>query len=332
MVCTVNDIIGILESLAPTGMAEEWDNAGLLCGDRADRVKNVMVTLDVNDDVIEEAVDLGINMIVSHHPLTIEKIGKVTSDTYTGELFRKLIKYNIALYSAHTNLDRVAGGVNDALCEALGLRNVTVLEPAYVYPYRKLVTYVPTAYEDAVAEAMCEAGAGTVGKYTDCTFRTAGTGTYTGTEEDEGFSEVGELTRTEETRIEATVAVDRIDEVCEAIRQMHPYEEPIIDVFEMKAPRTVYGTGRVGDLEESMTFNDFVNKVADALETKTLRVAGQPDLPVKRIAVVGGSGSDYFPLAINAGAQVFLTADVKRWKPVITDCSWWTRGITPANA
>ncbi len=312
MLCTVNDIITLMDFVAPPQFAEKDDTVGLIFGDRHAVVHNILVTLDVNDDVVEEAIDVNADLIISHHPLRLDGMSHINSDSYVGELFCKLGRHGIALFTAHTNLDSAPGGVNDTLCSLLELKDVKILEPVTIRPFKKLAVYVPIGYEDALCEAVCGAGAGNIGNYSECTFRVEGRGTFRPSLDTEPFiGERTELTEVPEVRIEAILPGDCVESALNAIRRIHPYEEPVIDIFDLYHPSITYGIGRVGDLIEPMQFNDFVNKVQDVLEPKAMKIAGQPDSLVKRIALVGGSGSGYFPLALNAGAQVFLSGEIK---------------------
>lgn len=309
---TVDSIAKLIEEMVPLQFSDKNDNCGLILGDRNKVVNRIMVTLDITDEVIEEAIDNKIDMIISHHPLIYDPMKQINSDTFSGSLILKLLKYSISVYCVHTNLDNAPNGINDVLCKMIGINNVEPLELQAINLYKKIVTFIPFGYEDSVAEAMSLAGAGYIGKYSDCSYTTEGTGTYrplAGTAPFIGKEE--ELTKTKESRIEAIISEKDVNSCINAITQTHPYEEIAIDIYNLEIPRIEYGAGRVGDLEKSISFDELVNNVRKLLKCKYVKVVGKPDSEIKRVAIVSGAGSSYFPLALNMKADAFITGEMK---------------------
>lgn len=305
-------IVGILEELAPKRLAESWDNVGLLVGDGSQKVKKVMVCLDVPEWVVEEASDNDVDMVVAHHPMIFSGIKRVTADTATGRKIISLIKNNISLYCLHTNFDIVAGGLNDIFAKQLGFISSDILEETYREKLLKLVVYVPEGHEEKVIDAMCNAGAGYIGKYSSCTFRTGGTGTFEPQEGANPFiGKVGKLEQVKEFRVETIVPEKLLAKVLKEMLKAHPYEEAAYDIYETRNEGRVMGLGRIAELERETTLSFFADSVKSMLGADSVRYAGDPNRMIKKVALLNGSGSKYINAARFAGADVLVTGDTQ---------------------
>ena len=305
-------IVGILDELAPRSLAESWDNVGLLVGDGRKRVSRVMVCLDVTEWVIEEAVDNNVDMIISHHPMIFSGIKKVNTDTAIGRKLISLVKNDISLYCLHTNFDIVSGGLNDIFAKALGFSHWTIIEETYREKLFKLVVYVPAGHEDSVADAMCRAGAGYIGKYSGCTFRSKGIGTFEPQEGAKPFlGSIGSLERVEEFRVETIVPEKLLSKAVGEMLKVHPYEEAAYDIYETKNEGRVMGLGRIAELERETTLSMFAGNVKTLLNAENIRYAGDPNRSIRKVALLNGSGSKFINSARLAGADVLITGDLQ---------------------
>jgi dinuclear metal center YbgI/SA1388 family protein len=313
---TLADCLALLDAAYDPSWAESWDAVGLVLGDRADPVRSVLVAVDPAPEVAAEALAGGHQLLVTHHPLFLRGVHGISGDTPGGRTATALVRGGVALVAAHTNADVARPGVNDALAEALGLQGpLAVLSPgqASVERLDALDVYVPTPDRDRLLDAVTAAGAGTVGDYTRCAWWTGGTGTFT--PQPGARPAIGELGRRElvaEDRLELVLPRGRRAAVVAALRAAHPYEEPAFRVTELAVPAP-RGLGRVGDLPAAMPLASFGRHVAAALPATGagVRVAGDPDRPVRRVAVCGGAGDDQAAAALRAGADVLVTADCR---------------------
>lgn len=311
---TLGQVVDALDSLYPPHTAEAWDAVGLVCGDPSDAVSRVMFAVDPVPQVVDEALAWGADLLVTHHPLLLQPVHGVAADTAKGAMVHRLIRGGCALYTAHTNADVAAAGVNDALAEALGLLDTLPLRAWPAEEYDKVVTYVPPAYVEAVIDALREAGGGTLGDYTRCAWTVEGTGTFTpGEGATPHIGEVGRVEVTPEARVEMLVPRRVRAAALDAVRRAHPYEEVAIDVHELAAGSADSGLGRVGRLSSTMTLGSFARQVATSLPAtpQGVRFFGEPDQPVERVAVCGGAGDSLLPDAAQAGVDVFVTADLR---------------------
>lgn len=305
-------IFNIVEEMAPLRLAESWDNSGLQVGDPDALVQSVLLALDVNLDVAREAMEKGAGLIICHHPLLLKPLKSLRFDRPEGKLLAYLVANGINVYAAHTNLDIAAGGVNSALAESLGLQGATVLRRTGRESFLKLAVFVPEDHMEAVRNAVTEAGAGWIGNYSHCTFISRGTGTfkplpgtkpYTGNE--------GEIERVEEIKIETIVSAGRLKAVIQAMLQAHPYQEVAYDLYTLENAGSERGLGLVGTLPETLSFREFAKKVKTCLSLTGLRLGGNQDASVSRVAVCGGSGAELWPDALQAGADTLVTGDIK---------------------
>lgn len=312
MSVTCQVIIDMLESLAPRYLAENWDNVGLLVGSPAQKVQNVLVTLDVTPEVVDYTIENQIGMIVSHHPFIFKSLNRIRTDMPMGNMLAKLVKADVAVYAAHTNLDSANGGVNDILADKLGLQKVEALDISYTEKLLKLIVFVPKAHADQVREAMTSAGAGYIGKYSHCTFQTEGIGSFKPLEGTAPYiGKQGVVEFVPEYRLE-TILPEKISRrVINAMLKVHPYEEVAYDLYSVIQPGLQYGLGRVGYLATPITFEEFVDVVKKVLGLKAVQAAGIPDKRIRKVAVCGGSGASLIHKAVFKGADVLVTGDVK---------------------
>ncbi len=305
-------VAGILDELAPRKLAESWDNVGLLVGDGKQKVGRVMVCLDAPEWVVQEAVEKDVDMIIAHHPMIFSGIKRVNADTATGRKLLELIKNNIALYSMHTNYDIVSGGLNDIFAARLGFEKSEVLQETYREKLYKLAVYVPSGHEEKVIDAMCGAGAGYIGKYSSCTFRTKGIGTFEPQEGAKPFiGSAGRLESVEEYRVETIATEKLINKVVKEMLKAHPYEEVAYDIFETRNEGNVMGIGRIAELEKEITLSSYAAEVKALLNADYVRFAGDADRKIKKVALLNGSGSKFTSSARFAGADVLVTGDMQ---------------------
>ena len=307
----VRDIQNLIESWAPREIAWERDNVGLQCGDPHAEVHKILVALDVTEGVVAEAIRRKADLLISHHPLLFRPVQSIHPGNPTGRCLRALIAGNISLLSAHTNLDFTAGGTSHALAAALGLGNVEFLHRPY-RTQKKIVTFVPATHVNAVADAMTNAGAGTIGNYTRCSFRTSGTGTFQGNAaSNPAVGQRGILEETPEVRLEMIVQQWDVDRVIRAMRSAHPYEEVAYDLFASEAPVAEFGMGVIGTLPRAVPPAGFIRKIKKVLGVTAVRCTPFHTGKVRRVAACGGSGSDLLGEAVRQEADLFVTADIK---------------------
>ncbi len=309
---TGNDIIKHIEDWAPKSIAWERDNVGLQIGSLKRKVSNVMLCLDVTQNVVDEAIRKKCNFIFSHHPLLFHSMKSInTDDDEHSLIIEKLIKNNITLYSAHTNLDFTLGGVSFELAKTLKLKNIKFLENLKSEQL-KLVVFIPKDSVEEVADAIFNSGGGAIGNYSNCSFRSSGTGTFKGSKESNpAIGEREELAIVDEVKFEVLVDKSKLSKVVSAMLNAHPYEEVAYDIIPIANENTAYGMGAIGNLEKELTEKEFLVYVSQNLKLKNLRYTKGQSKKIKTIAVCGGSGSDLFKQAIQKNADAFITADIK---------------------
>ncbi|HOB35256.1 MAG: Nif3-like dinuclear metal center hexameric protein [Firmicutes bacterium] len=309
MAVTTGQIISVLETLAPVEIQADWDNSGLQAGSRQQPVEKILLTLDVTAEVLQYAADNGYGLVVAHHPFLFHKLSRVDLETPAGRILELALANKISIYAMHTNLDMVQGGVSDVLAQLLGLEDVEVLDPQKGH-YFKLAVFVPLTHLDQVRQALGDAGAGWIGNYSHCTFAAPGTGTFLPREgANPWMGEPGKLEQVEEARLETLVPSYRLEAVLAAMRSAHPYEEIAYDLFPL-AMDASFGLGRLGVLPQTMNLGALAQKVARVLHCAQLRICGDVDKPVRRVALCGGSGGRYVDLARRRGADVLITGDI----------------------
>ena len=307
----VKEVTDLLEELAPLENAEDFDNVGLLVGNHADEVTGILVALDTLENVIDEAVEKKCNLVVSFHPIIFSGIKKLTGATYVERTILKAIRNNISIYSMHTALDNSFLGVNAKICEVLGLENRRILIPKKG-SIKKLTTYVPRSDADNLRKALWEAGAGQMGHYSHCSFSLDGTGTFkAGDQANPAKGEIGELHTEDETQVNVVFSSESKAKVLQALVKNHPYEEVAYEVYALENTHQYLGMGMLGSLGESIAEEEFIQLVKSKMQVPVVRHSAILNKPVKNIAVLGGSGAFAIEAAKKAGADVFITSDLK---------------------
>jgi dinuclear metal center YbgI/SA1388 family protein len=314
----VEHVAEAVERIAPPLMAEGWDNCGLQVGNPAAEVSRVLVALTPLPDVFEEAGEKGADFLLFHHPLVFQPIKTLNTAFYPGDLLARAIRNGLAVYAAHTSYDAAPAGVSVALAGALGLRGpLRVVSPRG--DLRKLVVFVPDESVDGVVRALAEAGAGMIGDYTECTFRTRGTGTFRGGDETNPYlGERGQLENVEEVRIETVVPAHAAGRAAEAATAAHPYEEVALDVYPVEGTPEGCGYGRLGTLPEPVAAEVLREHVSGSLGFSA-RLVADPGKRIERVAVIGGSGGSFIPEVAASGADAYVTGDVDYHDAVLAE-------------
>ena len=309
---TIADVTDALEAWAPPDSAQDYDNVGLQVGDASRTVDTALLALDATPQVLEEAQQIDADLIVTHHPLLFRPLDGVTADSYVSNLALRLAESETALYSIHTNLDAAPGGVSFALADRLGLTEVGFLD-GFDETLYKLAVFVPEDAFRTVREALADAGAGRIGDYEACAFAVEGTGFFKpGANTDPYIGEAGgDVESAQEHKLEVEVARWNLGRVLNALHDAHPYDEVAYDLYPVHQSNSQAGLGALGVLPEPEPMPDFLRRVADRLDAGSLRYAGDDESPVERVAVCGGAGSDFIGTALGAGADAYVTADVK---------------------
>lgn len=307
----IKEILSVLEEMTPTAYAEDFDNVGLLVGDSDTEATGILVCHDALETVIDEAVAKKCNLVVCFHPILFSGLKKITGKNYVERAVIKAIKNDIAIYAVHTALDNHQQGVNKIFCDALGLINTKILVPKQNF-IQKLVTYTIPENVEQVRNALFDAGAGKIGNYDDCSFNSKGIGTYMGNENSN--PEIGErfeFVEAEEIKIEVTFEKHLQNKILKALFSNHVYEEVAYEIYDLQNAHQNIGLGMVGELETPMNESDFLKMVKEKMQTGGIRHSQFLNKSIKKVAVLGGSGSFAIKNAINSGADAFLTADLK---------------------
>jgi dinuclear metal center YbgI/SA1388 family protein len=309
---TVGDLADFLDRFAPPRGAAEWDNVGLLLGQRAQATTRVMTCLTVTLASAEEAVREKADLIVTHHPVLFRAVRRLTDEAAEGRILLQLARAEIAIHCPHTAFDNASGGINEILAKLLGLTQLAPLRCHDEPCQSKVIVFVPDKDLARVSDAMFAAGAGRIGHYRDCSFRLAGTGTFFGS--DETNPTIGQKGRREEVaecRLEMVCPDDKLAAVLTALRQSHSYEEPAFDVYPLRPQPSKHGDGRIGAVEAACTLGDLAQKLKTALKLNTLPIVGDPKLPVRRVAVVCGAGGELLSEVVSARADAFVTGELR---------------------
>ena len=307
----ISEIINYLDSYAPQSFKEDYDNVGLLVGNRNNEISGVLISLDVTEAVVEEAVSKKANLIVSHHPIIFRGLKKLTGSNEVERVVSMAIKNDIALYAAHTNLDNIQGGVNTKIADKLGLENQKFILP-YADNLNKLVTFVPESHIEKVRTAIFDAGAGHIGNYDQTAYYTDGKGSFRALEGANPYlGEVGKLNFEDEIRFETIFPQHIQSKVITALLNAHPYEEVAYDIYPLKNKYPKAGTGIIGKLPEAISEKDLLNLIKNTFNAEVIRHTAFKNKKIKKLAVCGGSCSFIINSAISAGADALLTADVK---------------------
>ncbi len=307
----IDEILSLFAQEAPIQLQENYDNSGLIVGDRHRPTDSALLCVDVTEDVVDEAVVLGCNLIVSHHPIIFKGLKKLTPDDAVSRVVMKAIRHDIAIVAMHTNLDNSFSGTNFILSKKLKLNQLAILEPKEGL-LKKLVVFVPTAHLAEVRQAIFSAGGGQIGQYDACSFSVLGKGSFRASENANPFvGEIGSVHEEEEQRLEVIVPTFRLNAVIKAMLKTHPYEEVAYDLIRLDNSWDRAGAGMIGSLPEALEEQDFLELVARQCDIPTLRHTALNGRKIKKVAVCGGSGAFLLGAAKAAGADAFVTADLK---------------------
>lgn len=307
----IKEIINHLETLAPISFQEDYDNCGLLIGDKELKCTGIITTLDCIEHVVDEAIEKGCNLIVSHHPIIFKGLKKITGKNYVEETVIKAIKNDIAIYAIHTNLDNIQKGVNGKIAEKLGLVNCKILKSKDAQ-LKKLVTFAPFEFAEKVRNALFEAGGGFIGKYSECSFNIEGFGTFKpmdGAQPHTG--EIGKRFEGKELKIEIIFPSYIEDTLVVAMKKAHPYEEVAYDILQLGNYLSDVGSGIIGELETGISEYSFLQRLKDIFALKVIKHSALTSKKVKNVAICGGSGSFLIPAAIKNNADIYITSDIK---------------------
>lgn len=306
-----HEVIALFEKWSPKRYALEGDAIGLHIGQLNRPVEKVLVTLDVNEDVIDEAIEQGANLVIAHHPPIFRPLKNIVTDTPQGRMIEKCIKNDISVYAAHTNLDVAPGGVNDMLANRLGLLQTKIVEPTYSESLYKLAVFTPASHAEEMRFALGKAGAGAIGDYETCSFTSLGTGRFTPIEGANPYlGKIGQQEEVDEEKVEVIIPEFKRNHVLKAMLAVHPYEEPAYDVYLLEQKTNELGLGRVGKLNEKMTLEQFADYVKTVFNVPAVRFVGNPMKEIKKVAVLGGDGNKYIHAAKRSGADVLVTGDL----------------------
>lgn len=305
------DIFNQMEKWAPISLGYDWDNNGLQIGSYSNEVSNVLISLDVLEVTVDEAIANNIDLIVAHHPLLFKGLKKIDFSTPKGRTIKKLIENNISVYAAHTNLDIAENGVNDLLANALSVKDTKPLVETATTSLYKIIVYVPEDYLSAVKQALNEAGAGHIGNYAECSFETIGQGQFMPLKNATPFSgKHDKLSVFEEIKLEMIVSEEKLDEAINQMKKAHPYEEVAYDIFKLENKNRSLGIGRIGCLNKKTSVQLLCEEIKKNLDIKKLRVSGDLAKKVEKVAILGGSGEKFIQDAYKQNADVLITGDV----------------------
>jgi len=307
----IKDIVQHLESIAPLAYQESYDNAGLIVGDASKTVNNILITLDVTEDVIEESISKKCELVIAHHPIIFKGLKKLTGSNYVERTVIKAIKNDIAIYASHTNLDNIKDGVNAKIAEKLGLRNTKILSPKSGV-LGKLSVFVPKENAGELKSALHEAGAGQIGEYKDCAFESSGTGSFLPSENSNpSIGKKGELEHVDENKIEVIFPLQLKNKVLNAMKRAHPYEEVAYYLHQLENTYEDLGSGMIGEIEEEMEPLDFFDYLKERMGLKVIKHTAVLNRKIKRVAICGGAGSFLISQAKNKQADIFISSDIK---------------------
>ncbi len=310
---SVGDILRVMEKIAPSFLAEDWDNSGLQIGQHDRQVRKICVALDPLPDVISDACNRQADLLITHHPLLFSPLKRIDLASPIGRIIEMAIQHHLAILSAHTNLDSASGGINDILAQIIGLKNISVLTHPAQSRNVKLVVYVPSDHEDKVLNALFETDAGKIGEYSRCSFRISGKGTFLPGENTNPFiGQKGETAHVSEVRIEAVVPKTALSRTIRHVRASHPYETMAYAVYPLSSSEEgLQGLGRIGSLDTEMTLADMARQVKNKLDPRFIKIVGNPSMPIRKAALCSGSGSSLMKDFLASDAQVYITGDLR---------------------
>ena len=307
----IREILASLESWAPLTLQEGYDNAGLITGDENANCTGILISLDATEAVVDEAVKKGCNLVVSHHPIVFSGLKKITGRNYVQKAVIKAIKNDVALYAIHTNLDNVFNGVNGRIADLLELKNISVLAPKESQ-LKKLYTFVPVANADKIRQAIFDAGGGHIGNYEECSFNAEGVGTFKGGADTDPYAgKPGELHKENEIKVEVIFPSWLEGRIIKNLLASHPYEEVAYDIIRLENKFSSIGSGITGELDEPADEQIFLKRLKQRFGLQVIKHTALLNKPVKKVAVCGGAGSFLISSALAAGADIFITSDIK---------------------
>ena len=307
----IKQITQYIESLAPLAFQESYDNAGLIIGNPEDEITGALITLDVTEEILDEAISQNLNLVISHHPVVFSGLKKLNRKNYIERCVAKAIKNDIAIYAAHTNLDSVFGGVNSKICEKLNLQDCRILDPIPGF-LKKLVTFIPVAQAEQVRKALFEAGAGHIGNYDSCSFNLEGNGTFRGNGQTNPFAgEPNQFHTEKEMRVETIFPKHIQSKVIQALLKAHPYEEVAYDIYPIDNDFEQVGIGMIGELNEPVNELEFLQELKKTFGCQMVKHTRLLGKPITKVAVCGGSGSSLLHKAIARKADIYISGDFK---------------------
>ncbi|MFI3268256.1 MAG: Nif3-like dinuclear metal center hexameric protein [Rikenellaceae bacterium] len=306
----IKDIVNELEQFAPLSLQEQWDNCGVQVGDVSQELKGIVLCLDITQETVSKAIENGFNMIISHHPLIFSGIKSLTGKNTTEKIVLSAIKNDLVIYSGHTNFDKAYGGVSFAVAKKIGLKNLSILVPSDE-KLKKIALFTPKSHYEIVQNAAFSAGAGKIGNYECCGFTSEGRGSFRALEGANPYvGEINEIHFEDEVKFETIVTNDKLYNVLNAIKAVHPYEEVAYDIFNLEINRNDYGLGVVGDIEET-NFDEFAEHIKNCLDIPYVRHSKKIEKNIQRVAICGGSGASFVKNAMYSNADIYLSGDFK---------------------
>ncbi len=306
----IKEVIQYLESRFPLYWQESYDNCGIQCGDKEQKITGALICFNFSEEALDLAIQSNKNLVISHHPLIFKGIQKIEPTNLTGKLIIKAIENKIVLYSMHTNIDNGVGGGNQLFADKLGLTKTSVLVPKESL-FKKIVFFAPENQEIPIMDALFSVGCGTIGNYKNCSFRTDGVGTFQPNQQAKPYIGKADITETvNEVRVEMIFPAAIQTKVIQTLYQYHPYEEPAFDIFNLDSQVSNIGLGMIGNLPSPMSGKDFFTYLKDKLSIQHFRYSGNSDKMIKKVAVCGGNGSGFIKQAFQAGADVYITGDI----------------------
>ncbi len=307
----IKDIINELEQFAPLSVQEDYDNAGLIIGNKEEICNAALLTIDTTEEIVDEAINKGINLIISHHPIIFSGLKKITGKNYIEKTIIKAIKHDIAIYAAHTNFDSVISGVNAKISEKLKLTSCKVLQPEKNI-LKKLVTFIPNSHVEIVRQSVFNAGAGHIGNYDSCSYNLIGKGSFRASDKANPFvGEIGKIHFEEETRFETIFPKYLQSSIIKALIENHPYEEVAYDIYPLDNEFNQLGMGMIGELLTETDEEQFLSQLKEIFQVPVIRHTQFLNKKIKKVALCGGAGSTLLKDAIRNGADIFISGDFK---------------------
>jgi len=307
----INEVINYLESIAPPNLQEDYDNSGLIVGNRDNTVNGILICLDSTEEIINEAIEKNCNLIIAHHPIVFSGLKKITSSNYIEKTIIKAIKNDINIYAIHTNLDNIINGVNSKIANLLKLQNIRILKPKK-NQLLKISVFAPKNNADKIRDAMFDAGAGNIGNYSNCSFNTEGQGTFMANKDSKPYvGKENKIHFEKEIKIEVIVPVHLKNNVIKQMIKAHPYEEVAYDIYIIENYHSKIGAGIIGELDNEINSKDFLVKIKEKLNISSIRYTDLCKEKIKTVALCGGSGSFLLKNTIQQNADIFISADFK---------------------